>query len=145
MRYVRFQSQAGFSLVECLVAIIILTVGLIGASYPVKGVQVSIMGMVRRTTASHLLREKLERMVFDKKTNGYAWVLEANYPDETLTGDFSPFTRTVTIDEVDRDDLSVLSPGSGYKSVNVTVSWAHPVTAQAESVSAVTLLTDEEI
>ena len=59
-----------------------------------------------------------------------AEVALTNYSDGQLSGDFSAYTRNVTIVEVDPDDDDAVddfldaSPGSGYARVTVIVSWS---------------------
>jgi hypothetical protein len=73
--------------------------------------------------AANLIHEKMEQIVSHKVAYGYAYVDNANYPNETFTGDFSLYARSVNIIEVSASDLETPEPDSGYKLVNVTVSW----------------------
>jgi len=90
-----------------------------------------------RVMASQLASEKVEQIIADKTFQGYNALLDANYPAETMSGEFVKFTRTTSIVEVSTTDFSTPQPGSGMKKITVTVSWSHQGT---KSVNVVTLL-----
>lgn len=47
--------------------------------------------------AADLANEKMERIFADKQTLGYAFIVSANYPDETNPSEHLGFTRSVTV------------------------------------------------
>lgn len=129
--------QHGFTLVEAVLAVLVIGVGLFGVMNLFQGSVSSSFTTDRAIQATQLARERLERLTFDKKMFGYDYVNSANYPAiENFTGDYAPFSRTITIQEVRASDLSTLENRSGYKRVNVSVAWPG-----GNNVSLETLLT----
>jgi hypothetical protein len=90
--------------------------------------------------ATFLARERLEQLIKDKVNNGYDSVVNASY---TTTSTASVgnhfFTRSFNIYEVNRSDLTTPLNGSGYKRIDMTVSWG---TSAQQSVTLSTLLAD---
>ena len=126
--------QRGFTFIETVMAIVVIGVGLFGLMHLFTGTVSNAFVTDQAIQATELARERLERVVFDKKMNGYNYVTTANYPAvENFTGAFSPFTRTMTILEVRSDNLTTASAGSGYKRVSVTVSWPTGHSVQLET------------
>ena len=76
-----------------------------------------------RVVASQLASEKMEEVIADKSFQGYSTITEANYPDETLADPYNGFARETDVTEVDPSDLSTPQVGSGYKRVDVRVTW----------------------
>ena len=90
--------------------------------------------LARIAASTWLARERLEQIIFDRSMRGYAYVVNVNYPaSETLTGDFSPFTRATQILEVSSANLTTASNGSGYKRATVTISWTGGNSIQLET------------
>ena len=132
------QRERGFSLIETILVIIVLGIasygvltvfitGLQGSANPLLGVQ-----------AIELAEEKMELIIADKHSaaRGYTYIISANYPDETPVSGFPQFDRSVAFLDVDGSDLTTALPGSGYRKITVTVSWA------SDSVSFDSLVTD---
>ena len=130
--------QRGFTLIETVLVIIVLGIasygvlsvffhGLTGSANPVLGVQ-----------GVELAKEKMEIVFADKhdSAKGYAHLTGANYPDETPVTGFTDFNRTVQFLEVDKNDLTTPSAGSGFVRITVTVSWS------GDSVTLESLATD---
>jgi len=102
------QSQEGFTLIEVLVAIVILSVGLLGMA--------SLTGSIvrynklsnDRSAATTLAQDKLEEV----RANGYS---SAEQEDPiACTGNFSEYKRGVTVSE---------NTALGTKQIAVKVSW----------------------
>lgn len=135
----------GFTLVEAIIAIAVIGGGLIGVMYAFNSSTKASILTERTVVASFLTREKLERIVADRSTKGYAATIATNYSDGQLTGNFSAFSRNVSIVEVDPDlDAGVdsfLDPlaGSGYARVTVAVTYG------TETVKLETLIADYTI
>lgn len=75
--------------------------------------------------ATQLANEKIETIIADKTFQGFDYIDENNYPTENLAGDFNGFTRTIAVDEVSAADLETSQSESGYKRVDVSVSWGN--------------------
>ena len=115
--------RGGFTIIELLLTIVMISVGLVGIMFMFENATKGAMQSDLNYIASNLTREKLERVIVDKVTNGYASIVSGSYPNESFSGDFSPFTRNTTVTEVDLADLSTPQASSGYKRIVVTVSW----------------------
>ncbi len=114
----------GFTLVETVLSVFIIGVALFGLMHLFQGSVRTAADTDQAVQAASLARERLERILFDKKMNGYDFVTQANYPAvENFTGAFAPFTRTVAIREVRETDLTTDQANSGYKRVTVGVQW----------------------
>lgn len=134
----------GVTLLEALFAIIIIGAGLIGVIYLFTGGTRSAVIADQTVIASNLAREKMEQIMADRVNKGYAATIATNYSDGQLSGDYSEFTRNVTIMEMNPDDDDNVDdfldpqPGSGYARVTVIVSWK----GGTKSVKEETLITD---
>ncbi len=103
----------GFTLVEVMIAIIVLSIGFLGLSAMTLGTIRGMSHSQNLTMATALAREQLERIV----RADYDAVVAANYPSDnynTMAG-YEQFQRTVTI----TDD----TPQANAKTITVGVSW----------------------
>jgi len=123
----KLHNNRGFTLIEILVAIAILSIGLLGVAGLVGGIRRGNTTSDKITTATTLAQEQLE----DIKELGYRDTVTA---DTTTTEyynsitDYSEYKRVTFID--------VDSPVANMKTVSVTVYWE----ADAYSVALNTLL-----
>ena len=132
------RNRHGFTFVEVTLASLLFLAGMLGVFSVFYNVNQSAMGGQMTLTGMGLCEERLEQIIADKVTRGYAFVTNANYPvAENLAGNFQGFTRTTNIHEVTSNDLTTDQAGSGYKKVDVTVSWGN---AASERVNASTLV-----
>jgi len=116
---VSIENNKGFSLIEILVAITILSVGLLGTAALISGIIRGNQASNKVTTATTLSQDKMENI----KRLGYS-----NAASETkafLSSPYSAYEREVTV--VDN------SPANNMKTVTVEVYW--------ESSKSVTLKT----
>lgn len=104
-------SQNGFTLLEVLVAIVILTIGLLGTAGLTTGVIRGNHYSKNLTSATAAAQTQLESV----KSSGYANATAANFPNDTVTMGGMTFTRTTTVTNS--------SPAANMKTVSVTVSW----------------------
>lgn len=124
MRSPSKKSLSGFTLIETVIAMAVITMGLFGTMSLFYNTVGTSMNSHLTVMASSLVRERLEKIIFDKKMQGYDFVQIANYTTpETFTGAFAPFTRTTQIQEVDSVDLTTPRSNTDYKRITVTVSW----------------------
>ncbi|ETX00616.1 MAG: hypothetical protein ETSY1_10590 [Candidatus Entotheonella factor] len=109
-------AMAGFTLLEVLIAITVMSVGLLGVSTMLTHITQQQSMNANRAIATTLAREQLEQI----KQVDYANVTVANYPQEaygSMAG-YEQFQRTVAI----ADD----TPLANTKTVTITVTWADP-------------------
>lgn len=133
------KNQSGFSFIEAILVTSLLAIGLWGGLAIFQNITSNTLESDMRVMASHLASEKIETIIADKTFQGYDWIIESNYPDETLTGAYQGFSRHVSITEVSSVDLITPSAGSGFKKVDVQVTWG-PENYQTIVVS--TMVTD---
>lgn len=105
------KSQYGFTLLEVLVAIVILTIGLLGTAGLTTGVIRGNHYSKNITSATAAAQTQLESI----KSSGYANATTTNFPSDTVTMGGMTFTRTTTVTNS--------SPAANMKTVSVTVSW----------------------
>ena len=108
------KNGSGFTLVEVLIAILILSVALMGAAGLTIGIITGNMHSNRVTTATTLAQEKME----DIRRLGYSGVSGS---DATVTEGYHsissyPFYKRVTATDVD-------NPDTHMKTITVTVYW----------------------
>jgi len=104
--------QSGFTLLEVLVAIVILTIGLLGTAGLTTGVIRGNHYSKNITSATAAAQTKLEAI----KSGGYTNATSANFPSDTVTMGGTSFTRTIAI--------TSSSPAANMKTASVTVTWS---------------------
>ena len=114
-------NNSGFTLIEVLVAMVILSVGLLGTAALITGIINSNKLSNRITTATVLAQDKMEEI----KRIGYS---SENEPRAVLSSPYNNYEREVT-------GLDVESPAANMKTVTVTVYWE-----SSKSVSLQTIL-----
>jgi type II secretory pathway pseudopilin PulG len=132
--------RRAFSLIDTLAAIVLISVA---APLMLLAIGQSTLRRATATqaiTARWLLSEKLESITADRHstTRGYTYLTTANYPAEATVAGYPNFTRTTTITETTAD---LTTPGTGYKTVTVTVTWIDP-TAGTRTSTLSTVVTD---
>ena len=130
----------GFTLIEAIIAIVILGVAVPPMLWSIQDSQVSRVAPILVSRARWLATEKLEDIVADRhsSTRGYGYVVDASYPAEAAVTGMTGFSRSVSITET---GAAMASGGTGYKLVTVTVGWID-ARAQARSLSLSTVVTD---
>jgi prepilin-type N-terminal cleavage/methylation domain-containing protein len=133
------QLRTGFTLVESIAALVILTIAIPPMLFAVRQAQYHRVNPIMAAKARWLITEKLEDIIADRAstTRGYSYVISANYPAENPVSGYAGFTRSVAISET-AADLS--SSGAGYKRVTVTVDWTD-ATGIARSMAIGTIIT----
>ena len=117
----RLRSSNGFTLMEVLVAMLILTVGLLGMAALITGIINSNKLSNRISTATVLAQDKMEEI----KGLNYSSVVSE--PQSSLPSPYDKYERKVTV----LDD----SPDNNMKTVKVEVFWE-----SSKSVSLQTIL-----
>lgn len=120
------KDEAGFSLMELILVIMILSVALLPLITQTVQTTIHATDGQAVSTATFLARERLEQVLadLDAPAVGYANILTARYPAESPVNGFAGYARATTV--------SADSSWSGltYRSVAVTVTsaLAPPVT-----------------
>jgi len=134
----RFGNQKGFTCIETILTTVILSVGLMGSMMVMHNATANTVNNDFSTVATQLANEKIEQILADKQFISFASITNDNYPNEVVT-DVYNMSRTVSVTEVNSENLSVPEAGSGLKSVAVTVSWGDQ---DYQFVTVTTLLAD---
>lgn len=114
----------GFTIIELVLAIVIISVGLFGMMALFNNVTRGVMEGDMNIIATFLGREKLEQLVADKVYRGYAYIINSNYTtNENLTVGSYNFNRQFSIYEVSKTDLITALAGSGFKRIDMTIKW----------------------
>lgn len=134
------RARRGFTLVEAIIAVVVLSIAMPPMLWALREAHASRIAPTRASTARWLAAEKLEDIIADRHsaTRGYAYLLPANYPVEPAVTGFPAFSRAVTLTETGPD---LVSAGSGYKKITVTITWA-VAGAPAQSLSLSAVVTD---
>ena len=114
-------NNSGFTLMEVLVAMLILTVGLLGMAALIAGIINSNKLSNRISTATVLAQDKMEEI----KRIGYSGMPTS---DTTTTEDYNSITNYSLYKRVTFTEVA--NPDAGMKTVTVTVYWdsdAHSV------------------
>ncbi len=126
--------RAGFTLIETIVAIVILAVAVPPMLWAVTESQRMRMNPMMASKARWLAVEKLEDIIADRHSSdqppipilGYDWVAAGgDYVVENpgdITG-YPGFSRSVTLLETKADLSTTAPPPLGYLTVTVTVGW----------------------
>lgn len=122
IRHRRTRSPLGFTLIETIAAVVILTIAVPPMLVAIHDSHSKRANPILALRARWIAEEKLEDIIADRHsgTRGFDYLIIANYPPEsTLTG-FPGFSRSVTLTETVAD---LVTPGQGYMRVRVEVSW----------------------
>lgn len=132
-----------FTLIECIVAIVILAVAVPAMVLAVREAHSRRAAPVLASRASWLAVEKLEDVIADRNstTRGYTYLNATNYPAELAITDFPGFSRSVAFTET---TANLATAGYGYMRVTVTVNWTDPGPSggTSRSLRLSTVLTD---
>jgi len=118
-----WRCRRAFTIIELVLTIVIISIGMVGIMKLFENASMGALQADLNGVAMGLVREKLEWVVMDKVRDGYSWIDNSKYSNESFSGDYSAFSRSTNIYEVSSADFAVAEANSGYKRVNVTVSW----------------------
>ena len=118
MRALTFRRQAGFTLIEIFIAILLLTVGLLGTAALTTGVVRGNIGSRNMTSATAIAETCLE----ENRRVGYAnaGAVPTGGTNNCVTGNTTVASGGVSFTR----NLSIDSSVSNIKTLTVTVSWS---------------------
>lgn len=105
----------GFTLLEVLVSIVILSVGLLGMASLTVGIIKGNKLSNDLTTATTLAQDKMEEI----RNGGYDGLPSSDTTDTEDYGDITDYTQYKRVTETDVD-----TPATGMKTVTIKVYWA---------------------
>jgi type IV pilus assembly protein PilV len=120
----------GFTLSEVLIAMVVLSIGLLGLSAMTLAMGKSLTFSKQQTVATTLAQDKIEAV----RHTPYAQVVPASHPPEaynTIPG-YPQFSRTVAV--------HTDSPVADTKTVAVTISWQPPGRDRPYTVTITTVI-----
>ena len=125
---------------ESIAALVILSVAVPPMLFSLRAAQYNRVNPTMSLKARWLATEKLEDIIADRHstTRGYTYVVAGNYVTENPVSGYTGFTRSVAISETAAD---LVTAGTGYKRVTVTVSWID-ATGTSRSLVIATIVTD---
>lgn len=133
------KNRQGFSALEALFAVMLLGLGFYGFLTMFSNTTSDTINDEYALVASRLASEKIEQLVANKASTGYASISNGTFA-ENVNHNSQSFTRKTVIRYVDAGDLTTTSVAdTGYKRVDVDVEWDAGTT---QNVSFSTLLTD---
>jgi Tfp pilus assembly protein PilV len=133
----RIRNQKGLSMLEAVLGVLVISVGFLGMIPLMTSATANTLSSDHNVTSTFLGEELAETLIADKRFRGYNYIVNANYPAQQMTGNLSQYRRSVNITEVNATDLTTPQAGSGYKRIDVTVTWN-----STQSVLTTTLLTN---
>ncbi len=124
MSFATNKRSFGFTLIEVTLTIVIISVGLFGMMILFDNVTRGAMEGDMNITAAYLARDKLEQLMMDKVYKGYDYISTSSYPanDNVMVGSYN-YIRQLSIYEVNKNDLTSVLAGSGFKRIDVTLKW----------------------
>ena len=133
------KNQKGFSFIEAILATVVLSFGMFGSLTLIQSATANSNYNDMRVVATNLATQKIEQIVSDKSFKGYDWIADENYTVEQLSASNAGFSRSVSVNEVDSSDLTTPEVGSGFKKVDISVTWGDEA---YESITVSSIVTD---
>jgi type II secretory pathway pseudopilin PulG len=132
--------RRAFTLIEAITAILILGISMPAMLMALTNAHRSRVTPIRASQARWLAMEKLEDVIADRAspTRGWEYIIASNFASEATVPGVAGYARAVSITETGSD---LVTPGEGYKTIEVTVSWVHEESTSL-SVTLATVLTE---
>lgn len=90
-------TKQGFTLIEMIMVTVFLGVAIVATMNMMSTGVTDTIKIELLNTATNLANEKLEAIFTDKKSKGYGYIQQNNYPTETNPNGHTGFSRYVTI------------------------------------------------
>ena len=135
---VRRTGRRGFTLVECIAAVVVISISVPPMTWAVRQAHKHRVDSIQASRGRWLACEKLEDVIADRHCRGYPYLVAANYPAEAGIAGSPGFTRSVAFVET---GPNLSSAGTGYMRVTVTVTFTAG-NGYPQSLSISTILTD---
>ena len=124
------RGEAGFSLIEIIITLVVLSIAAVGVLSVFSGTQRGSADPLILNQAVQLAQEKMDEIMGDRKNpgRGFLYIVPGNYGPDTPVPGFANFNRTVTIFCVNSGTLNTDNTQvppctvSGYTHVTVTVT-----------------------
>lgn len=113
--------KKAFTLVELVLALAVMSVGLISLLLVLRNAYMSNAASQFITMANELAEARLDEIVADCKRYGFGYVDKDKYPDEDPVRGFPNCKREVEIYYVELGNLGAATGSSAYKKVVVAV------------------------
>lgn len=131
----------GFSLIEAITAIVVLSVAIPGMMWGIRDAQMRRVDPIQTSKARWLAAEKLEDVIADRHSGsrGFGYLVDANYPAESAVSGYAGFARSVAIAESGANLIA--GSGTGYKRITISVTFKDGRNT-ARTLALSTVLTD---
>jgi len=130
--------HAGFTFLEVIIAISILTIGIV-AVLQILPLALNIGKLNQmETQAAFLAQEKIE----EKISIAYQDIQVTTETEDSLPSPFERFSRETKIIYVD-SDLAATTSDLGLKKIEVTVRWRSPLRIREKNVNLITLIAEK--
>lgn len=131
-------SNIGFTFLEVIIAISILTIGIV-ATLQVFPLALNIEKLNQmETQAVFLAQEKIE----EKISQAYQDIQIVTETEDSLLSPYERFSRETEIIYVDSDLIATTSD-LGLKKIEVTIRWQSPLRLREKSVNLITLIAEK--
>lgn len=146
MRLIR--KEDGFTLVEIILAIIIISIGVLGLVSAISFTTGKSINAEVVSIAQVLAQERMEELLAKKRDTGYATTpdLDIGTTTTALPGPFTGYTRIVEACNVDNNlgspDCTAPDNGSGIKRITVSINYSGFPDLPSPVVSLVSVITD---
>ncbi len=133
------RSRHGFSFIEALFAMLILSFGFVGILSLYSFMNANTENDEIKLVASKLASEKIEEVLANKANLGYSNVNTGTSTD-LISYDNLSYSRQTDINYVDSSDLKTISGSdTGFKRIDVTVNWSN---GSSQNVSVMSLISN---
>jgi Tfp pilus assembly protein PilV len=133
-------TRRGLTLIEAIMSLVVISITVPTTLVLIRDSQVRRASPILASRARWLAGEKLEDVIADRHstTRGWSYLAAGNYPAESPVSGFAAFSRSVAIAETAAD---LVTAGTGYKTITVTVTWIDPRSG-SKSLTLASVLTD---
>ena len=136
--YNKILHQDGFSLIELMVAIVIIGTTFLGLIQAFPYALAVIKGAENKTKAAYIAQSEIEELYYTGYSNIATGTIEAKH---TVASDLGIFQRQTEVTAVD-GDLNPATTDLGMKMIDVTVYYANGVTKSEKSLQVSTIMSN---